>query len=218
VQEPRDLPRRRLRQHVPEPSGLGGIVGGAEPEDERVEADEAPAGDILDPPILAEAGTPAGEPRAVDRLARVARFTDIVVAGNGAPACRQARKKFGGIGEVLLDLGAVDGHVAGVDDEIGPLGRDPLRERRPVVGEMRFLPAQMRIGDLDDPHGSSARKAARLSIVATKSFAMCIRAHTARKAARSGIAAKTARHPARRSRSAWSGRQWLPPQKPTTGI
>jgi len=51
--------------------------------------------------------------------------------------------------EIVLGIRAVNGQVAGMDHQIGPLGRDPCRERRPVAGEMPLLTAKMRVGNLD---------------------------------------------------------------------
>lgn len=96
-----------------------------------------------------------------------------MIAGHGTKPRAQAAHKLGAVPQIRLDLGAVDRDVAGVDDEIGALLGDPAGERRPIVGEMRLAGAQMRVRDLYYPHCASWRKAAR-----------------------SGIRAKTCEHPA----------------------
>ena len=111
-------------------------------------------------------------------------ITDIVIAGNRAKAHAEGAHQLGCVSQIVLDTGAVDRDVAGMDDQIAALRCDPRRERRPVVGKMRFAAADMRIGDLNYPHSTPHRKAAR-----------------------SGIPAKTREQPAAIRRSAWSAGQ-----------
>jgi hypothetical protein len=40
--------------------------------------------------------------------------------------------EFGNVPEILFDFGAIDGDVAGMDDEVGMLLDDPPCERRPI--------------------------------------------------------------------------------------
>src|SRR5215472_5484375 len=109
---------------------------------------------------------PALQPRLVDRLMVVSRIPDIMVAGYRAKPHSQAAHQLGGRAQVFFEIGAVDGDVAAVDDEVRTLLADPTGERRPVVGEMRLTGAQMRVRDLNYPHHSSRRKAARSGILA----------------------------------------------------
>ena len=102
---------------------------------------------------------PALQPRLVDRLMAVAGIPDIVVAGDRAKPHPQAAQELGCMAQVFFDIGAVDGDVAGMDDEVRALLADPTGERRPVVGEMRLPGAQMRVRDLNYPHHSSRRRA-----------------------------------------------------------
>src|SRR6266481_3498063 len=140
-------------------------------------------------------GAPTCQPLAVDRLARVPHIADIMIAGHRPKGHSQVTHQASGVSQIFLDIGAVDGDIAGMDHEVGALGGDPRRERRPIVSEMRLARAQMRVRDLNYPHASPQRNSAR-----------------------SGIRAKTREHPAAISRSAWSPGQWPPPQNPTTGI
>ena len=55
----------------------------------------------------------------------------------------------------FFDPGAIERHIAGMDDEIGMLVGDPRRERRPIVDQMWLVPAQMRVGNLDNSHLAS---------------------------------------------------------------
>jgi hypothetical protein len=100
---------------------------------------------------------PPLQPLVVDRLKTVAGIADIVIAGHRAEPHPQSAHQLSGMLQVRLDLGAVDRDVAGVDDEIGALLGNPAGKRGPIVGEMRLAGAQMRVGDLDYPHGSPRR-------------------------------------------------------------
>jgi hypothetical protein len=100
---------------------------------------------------------PPGEALTRDGLARVGGIADIVVAGDSEPAHSQPAQQPGRIRHVVIHLGAVDRDIAGMDHEIGPLFRDPIRDRRPVVGKMRLAPAQMGVGDLNYPHRPSPK-------------------------------------------------------------
>jgi len=100
---------------------------------------------------------PSLQPRAGHRLARVPGVADVMIAGNRAKSNAEAVHQLARIFQVFLDIGAVDRDVAGMDDEIGALRRDPLSERRPIIGEMRLAGAQMRVGDLDYQHSAPHR-------------------------------------------------------------
>ena len=86
-------------------------------------------------------GAPALEPLITDRLMVVTCISDIVVAGHRAKPHSQPAHQFGAIPQIFLDIGAVHGHVARMDDEVGALFGDPTGERRPIVGEMRLTRA-----------------------------------------------------------------------------
>jgi hypothetical protein len=126
-------------------------------------------------------GAPPGQPIIADGLALMPGIADIMIAGNRAKANTEATHHLGRIPHVVLDIGAVDRDVAGMDDEIGALPGDPHRERRPIIREMPLAGAQMRVGDLNYSHSAPHRK------VPT-----------------SGIRANTREQPAAISRSAWS--------------
>jgi hypothetical protein len=179
MQEPSDMPASGLADDGLQPFVLGRLLGLAAAEEHRVEPDQPPILGVLDPAVRAEMGAPATQALRVDRLMPLAGIADIVIAGDGAKRCSQLPHQSGGMAEVLLDPGAVDRHVAGMDDEVGSLLCNPPRQQRPVVEEMRFARAQMRVRGLNYPHHLSQRKAAS-----------------------SGIPVKTREHPAARSRSA----------------
>ena len=52
--------------------------------------------------------------------------------------------------EVLLVVGAIDRHVAGMHDEVGVLRDDPVAQRRPVRAEMPLGRAEVGVGNLQD--------------------------------------------------------------------
>ena len=89
---------------------------------------------------------PRAKPIGIDRLTGMPSVADIVVAGDRPPAGSEFVHQMGGVAEVSFDAGAIDGHIAGMDHEVGVLVGDPRRERRPIVGEMWLVPAQMRVG------------------------------------------------------------------------
>jgi hypothetical protein len=94
----------------------------------------------------------------------MSHIADIVIAGNRAKANAEAAHQLGGISQIVFGIGAVDRHVAGMDDEIGPLVGNPCRERRPIVSEMRLAAAEMRVRDLDYAHSAPHRNAASSGI------------------------------------------------------
>lgn len=75
-----------------------------------------------------------------------------MVAGDRPPADSEFVHQLGGEAEVSFDLGAIGGHIAGMDHEIGMLVGDPRRERRPIADEMWLVRAQMRVGNLNNSH------------------------------------------------------------------
>src|SRR5262249_39763451 len=80
------------------------------------------------------------------------RVADIMVAGHRPPADAEFVHQLSGQAEVSFDSGAIKGYIAGVDHEIGMLIGDPRRERRPIVEQMWLVPAQMRVGNLNNSH------------------------------------------------------------------
>jgi hypothetical protein len=80
----------------------------------------------------------------------MACVADIVVAGHRAKPHPQPAHQLGAIAHVFLDIGAIHGDVAGMDDKVWALISDPARERCPIVGEMRLAGAQMRVRDLNE--------------------------------------------------------------------
>jgi hypothetical protein len=81
--------------------------------------------------------------------------THIVIPRDRAKGHPQIPHQLGRVTKILLDVGAIDGDVSGVNDEIGLLVRDPRCERRPIERELRFAGAEMRVRDLNYPHASS---------------------------------------------------------------
>jgi hypothetical protein len=75
-----------------------------------------------------------------------------MVAGDRPPADSEFVHQLGGEAEVSFDPGAIGGHIAGMDHEIGMLVGDPCRERPPIGDEMWLVPAQMRVGNLNNSH------------------------------------------------------------------
>ena len=90
-------------------------------------------------------------PRRTNRLMRMMGFTDIMVAGDAQNRHAERGQKAAAIAEVLVDIGAIDRDVAGMDDKIVFLRRQPGRERLPVAGKMRLVGTEMSVRDLYDP-------------------------------------------------------------------
>jgi hypothetical protein len=55
-----------------------------------------------------------------------------------------------GESKLVLEIGAVDRHVAAADDQIARLGGQEIDEQFPIMMEERTAPAEMRVGNLDD--------------------------------------------------------------------
>jgi hypothetical protein len=75
-----------------------------------------------------------------------------MVAGDRPPADSEFVHQLGGEAEVSFDPGAIGGHIAGMDHEIGVLVGDPRRKRRPIPEVMWLVRAQMRVGNLNNSH------------------------------------------------------------------
>ena len=95
---------------------------------------------------------PRAKPLGIDWLAGIPSVADIVVAGDRPPADSEFVHQVGGEAEVSFGSGAIDSHITGMDHETGMLVGDPCRERRPIVDEKWLVPAQMRVGNLNNSH------------------------------------------------------------------
>ena len=75
-----------------------------------------------------------------------------MVAGDRPPADSEFVHQLGGEAEVSFDPGAIGGHIASMDHEIGMLVGDPCGERRPILDVKCLVRAQMRVGNLNNSH------------------------------------------------------------------
>jgi hypothetical protein len=154
VQEPGNSPLSSFSHHLFEPQRLLVLLRLAAAHQQCVEPDKTPAlrtfCDVLDPAISAEMTLPRAKPLGIDRLAGMASVADIMVAGHCPPANSKFVQELSGITEVNLGSGAIDGHIAGMDHEIGMLVGDPGRKRHPIVGEIWLALAEMRVGNLNN--------------------------------------------------------------------
>ena len=157
MEKPGDVPPSGLVRDRLKPICLNGFLALSAAKQQRIEPDQTPVLDILNPPVEAEMGAPALEPLIIDGLMSVAGVADIMVAGRRAKPHSQPAQQLGAIAPVPFDTGAIHSDVAGMDDEVGALLGDPAGERRSIVGEMRLARAQMGVRDLNYPHGSSWR-------------------------------------------------------------
>src|SRR6185369_7576976 len=82
VQEPREPAAARFSEGRLEPFELISFLSDVAPEEQGVEADQAPLGAIVNPAIRAEMSPPSCQARVVDRLMRVKGVADVMVAGN----------------------------------------------------------------------------------------------------------------------------------------
>src|SRR5262249_9960509 len=121
-----------------------------------VESDQTPAlrtfCDIFNPVIWAEMTLPRAKPLGIDWLAGMTRVADIMVARDRPPADAEFVHQLGGQAEVSFDAGAIVSHITSIDHEIGMLVGDPRRERCPIVEHIWLVPAQMRVGNLNNSH------------------------------------------------------------------
>ena len=150
VQEPGNPPLSRFGHHLFEPQRLLVLLRLAAARQHHVKSDKTPVlrtfCDIFDPAIRAEMSPPRAEPLGIDRLVGMLRVADIMVAGDRPPAGSEFVHQLGGEAEVSFDPGAISGHIAGMDHEIGMLVGDPCGERPPIADEMWLGRAQMRVG------------------------------------------------------------------------
>src|SRR6516162_2745783 len=129
MEEPGDSPSLGIAHDCIEPVGLTRLLALAAAEEHGVEPDQAAVLDILDPPVRTEMSAPALKPRLVDRLMVVPRIPNIMVARHRAKPHSQAAHQLGGRAQVFFETGAIDGDVAGMDDEVRALLADPTGER-----------------------------------------------------------------------------------------
>ena len=125
VQEPGNPPLSRFGHHLFEPQRLLVLLRLAAARQHHVKSDKTPVlrtfCDIFDPAIRAEMSLPRAEPLGIDRLVGMLRVADIMVAGDRPPAGSEFVHQLGGEAEVSFDPGAISGHIAGMDHEIGML-------------------------------------------------------------------------------------------------
>jgi len=153
VGKDRHAPALAAFQHLDEPVELRLFLRMARPDQQAVEADQTPAADILGEAIGTGKAAPAFEPDIVDRLVRAGHVADVVIAGNDQHRHVEFAEQRHGEDDVVRLVGAVDGEVAGVQDEVGVYLLDPAANGLPVAVEVRLGRAEMRIADLDDFHG-----------------------------------------------------------------
>src|SRR5436190_12586289 len=82
VREPGDLASIGRRERLTQPFELASLFIIAAAEEHRIEPDQPPILDIARPPVSSEMSPPAIEPLGVHRLMRIARFADVVIAGD----------------------------------------------------------------------------------------------------------------------------------------
>ena len=152
MEEPRDTPPFGIVHDHIEPLGLPRLLAFSATEEQRIEPYETIAFDVIHPPIGAEMGAPALESFLIDGLMVVAGIADIMIARHSPKPHAQTVHEFGGIPEILFDVGAIDSDVAGMDDEVGILLDDPPCEWRPIGIEMRLTRTEMRVGNLNNSH------------------------------------------------------------------
>jgi len=156
MQEPGNPPLSCFGHHLFEPERLLVLFRLAAAHQHHVESDKTPtlrtSCDIFDPAIWAKMTLPCPQAPGIDWLAGMTSLADIMVAGDRPPADPEFVHQVGGEAEVSFDSGAIGSHIAGMDHEIGLLVGDPCRKRHPIVDEMWLVPAQVRVGNLNNSH------------------------------------------------------------------
>ena len=136
-----------------QPVELLGLARDPRVHDQRIEADEAPAGRLEPPAVLAEGGDeglPAlfgGELRR-GRAERGRIVADVVIAGQIAAGHRQRRVEGSREFEIVGAGRGVEGEVAAVDHEIGALRVDIFTEAMEIAGQAGETAGQMGVGNL----------------------------------------------------------------------
>jgi hypothetical protein len=154
MQEPGERPPLRLVHHGFEPFGLLALGRAAAAEQQRIEADQPPAGDVAHPAVETEMPPPAVDPLVIDRLMRIAGVADVVIAGQREQRDAEGAHQLRAMRRIGLLVGRIDRHVAGVDDQIGPPRPQRCGYRLPIGSEMPLARAEVSIGNLNDAnHG-----------------------------------------------------------------
>ena len=109
MEKPRDASPLGIVHDRLEPLGLQRLLALSATEEQRVETDETIALDVLHPPVGAEMGAPALESFLIDGLMVVAGIADIMIARHSPKPHAQTVNEFGGIPEILFDVGAMFG-------------------------------------------------------------------------------------------------------------
>jgi hypothetical protein len=113
--------------HLLEPQRLLVLLRLAAAHQHHVEPDKTPAlrtfCDIFDPAIWAEMTLPRAKPLTIDWLVGMTRVADVMVARHRPPADSEFVHQLSGVTKVNFDSGAIAGHIAGMDYEVGMLGR-----------------------------------------------------------------------------------------------
>jgi len=153
VQEQRDRLAARGGELAGEPVELLGFADEAGVHDQRIEADKAPAGGLETPAVVAKDRNEGlavlfgdGLLRARAGLGRI--VADIVIAGQIATGDGQGLVQRTGKFEIVGPGRAVEGDVAGVDDEVGACRVDMIDQSHKIVDEQRQAAGQMGVGNL----------------------------------------------------------------------
>ncbi len=108
-----------------------------------------------------------GRPPAIPEQARLGNWlsdvrlpgvvADVVIAGDGAERDVEPGVARPGECQVILDIGAVEADVPGVDDEIRLEDGNDAHQRLKVGDKPGPVSTQMGVGDLDNAEGGHAR-------------------------------------------------------------
>lgn len=115
------------------------------------------------PAVRTDMTTPAHQALRIDRLVALGKMADIVIARKTENAHWKLVQAGAAEQKVSLYVCAIDGQVAGVNDEIGLLLIDPGNEWFPVAIEVRLNGAEVGICNLNDPHGYDPSRVCLLS-------------------------------------------------------
>ncbi len=149
VREPGDLSAGRAAHRLRQPIELLLLDGVAAADEHGVQANEPPRADVAVPEVRTEMPAPPGEPFSIDGLVRVPCLADVVVARHGQERDVDLAQQTRAMEHVLFHVRAVDGHVAGMHDEVGLAGGNPGPERLPVVVEVTLGGTEVGVGNLD---------------------------------------------------------------------
>jgi hypothetical protein len=122
-------------------------------EERRINADQAPRAHVTAPSAWPKVAPPALHAFRVDGLLQPdgkRRLADVVIARDGHPRHRQTVFLRPREGKIVLVIGAVERHVAAMDDEIWRVRAHVVHEHVPVVDEIGALSAYVRVRYLHD--------------------------------------------------------------------